>query len=303
MISLKDRFERHIHSLQNTICTALENVEVQTKFRVDDWQREGGGGGQTRIIENGQVFEKGGVNVSTVYGDVTDVMRKGLGIKGDRFFATGISLVIHPVNPFVPTVHANIRHFELTDKDGHVVDAWFGGGMDLTPYYLFDEDAVHFHKTIKTVCDRFDPEFYPLYKKECDDYFFNTHRGEARGIGGVFFDHLRATDKHSFETIADFTMAIGSAFVSAYVPIVERRKHHDYEEKHRWWQEVRRGRYVEFNLIHDRGTLFGLKTNGRTESILMSLPPRVRWVYDYHPEKGTPESKLVFTLENPKDWV
>lgn len=282
---------------------ALEQVDGAQKFKEDHWQREGGGGGRTRVIENGNVFEKGGVNVSTVHGEVTDVMRSAMGIKGDFFFATGISLVIHPVNPFVPTVHANIRHFELTDKNGHLVDAWFGGGMDLTPYYLFEEDAVHFHQTLKTVCDRFDSGFYPTFKAECDKYFFNTHRGEARGIGGVFFDHQRATETLSFQKMADFTMAIGAAFVSAYVPIVERRKSTDYTEENRFFQEVRRGRYVEFNLIHDRGTLFGLKTNGRVESILMSLPPRVRWIYDFKPKKGTPEAQLIFTLENPHDWV
>ena len=303
MNSLKDRFEKHIYALQGTICTALEAVDRVGKFKEDHWQREGGGGGRTRVIEDGYVFEKGGVNVSTVHGEVTDLMTQSMGIKADTFFATGISLVLHPINPFVPTVHANIRHFELADKNGNIVDAWFGGGMDLTPYYLFEEDAIHFHQTIKTVCDRFDVAFYPNFKSECDSYFFNTHRGEARGVGGIFFDHQRASDKHSLEEIAEFTMAIGAAFASAYVPIVEKRKHTDYHDEHRYFQEVRRGRYVEFNLIHDRGTLFGLKTNGRVESILMSLPPRVRWVYDYHPSKGTPEAQLIFTLENPRDWV
>lgn len=302
-IPLKERFSALIYTLQNTICTALEQVDGKAKFKEDRWQREGGGGGRTRVIENGLVFEKAGVNVSTVHGEVTETMRKSMGIKGEHFFATGISLVVHPENPFVPTVHANIRHFELTDKNGNIVDSWFGGGMDLTPYYLFDEDAIHFHKTIKTVCDRFDESFYPRFKQECDEYFFNSHRGEARGVGGIFFDHLRATDKHSFEQMADFTFAIGAAFVSAYVPIVEKRKHTDYNENQKIFQEIRRGRYVEFNLIHDRGTLFGLKTNGRVESILMSLPPKVQWIYDFKPEKGSPEAKLIFTLENPRDWV
>ncbi|MNS84105.1 Coproporphyrinogen-III oxidase, aerobic [compost metagenome] len=219
------------------------------------------------------------------------------------FFACGLSLVIHPKNPKVPTVHANWRYFEMYDKQGNTVNQWFGGGQDLTPYYLFEEDAKHFHQTCKSACDKHNPEFYPKFKKQCDDYFWNTHRNEARGIGGLFFDHCKASEEFTLENWYDFVTEVGNSFLEAYVPIVEKRKNLEYSQENRNWQEIRRGRYVEFNLVHDKGTLFGLKTNGRIESILMSLPPHVQWVYDHHPEAGSEEEKLIKILENPIDWL
>ncbi|MBA4198664.1 MAG: oxygen-dependent coproporphyrinogen oxidase [Chitinophaga sp.] len=294
-----------IYSLQDKICSALETTDGKAKFIEEEWQRgeDGkGGGGRTRVIADGNVFEKGGVNVSTVFGSVTDKMRKQLNINGEKWFACGLSLVIHPYNPFVPTVHCNYRYFELYEND-EVIDRWFGGGTDLTPYYLINEDAVHFHQTYKNVCDGFDTDFYAAFKKECDDYFVNTHRNnERRGIGGIFYDHQRPDEKHDINFWFNFGRACGNAFIDAYIPIVEKRKTLSFTEQHKYWQEIRRGRYVEFNLIHDRGTIFGLKTNGRTESILMSLPPTVRFEYNYQPEAGSEEDKLLQACLNPKEW-
>jgi coproporphyrinogen III oxidase len=295
-----------IYNLQDTICKALEDADGKAKFIQDEWQRaEGkGGGGLTRVIQNGNVFEKGGVNTSVVYGHVTDKMRKHLGIDSSKWFAAGLSLVIHPVNPFVPTVHCNYRMFELYDENDNLADRWFGGGTDLTPYYLFEEDAKHFHQTYKRVCDEFDPSFYSKFKDVCDNYFVNTHRGdERRGIGGIFYDHQREDEKHNVDFWMNFGKACGYAFIDAYIPIVEKRKNASYTNEHKHWQEIRRGRYVEFNLVHDRGTLFGLKTNGRTESILMSLPPTVRFEYNYQPKTNSEEDKLLQVCLHPKDWV
>lgn len=295
-----------IYHLQDKICKALEEVDGKALFLEDAWQRaEGkGGGGLTRVIQNGNVFEKGGVNTSVVYGNVTDKMSKQLGIDGAKWFAAGLSLVIHPVNPFVPTVHCNYRMFELYNEEDMLTDRWFGGGTDLTPFYLFEEDAKHFHQTYKKVCDEFDPSLYPIFKKECDDYFVNKHRNnERRGIGGIFYDHQREDENHSRDFWMNFGKSCGNAFTTAYLPIVEKRKNSSYTEKNKHWQEIRRGRYVEFNLIHDRGTLFGLKTNGRTESILMSLPPAVRFEYNYQPEVGSEEDKLLQVCLNPGEWA
>jgi coproporphyrinogen III oxidase len=296
-----------IHDLQNHICNELEKVDGKSRFKEDDWKRKpggGGGGGKTRVIAHGNVFEKGGVNSSVVYGKVTDQMRKQLKIDGDKWFACGISIVIHPLNPYVPTIHANWRYFELYDEAGYVTDRWFGGGTDLTPYYLFEEDAKHFHQTLKDTIDPFGTELYPLYKKDCDEYFSNKHRNnEMRGIGGIFYDHLRPADEDHAEKLFHFQQANGNAFLKAYLPIVEKRKNTLHSKREIEWQEMRRGRYVEFNLIHDRGTIFGLKTNGRTESILMSLPPRARWEYDYQPQPGTAEDKLLQACLHPKDWI
>lgn len=300
---MKDQFYAYIQNLQDRIVSALEEVDGVAKFREDIWNRPEGGGGRTRVIENGHVFEKGGVNISAVHGKLPDSMRQLFNVGEADFFACGLSLVIHPKSPMVPTVHANWRYFEMYDESGNVIDSWFGGGQDLTPYYLFEEDAIHFHKISKAACDRHDGNFYPKYKKQCDEYFWNAHRHEARGIGGLFFDYLKATETRSMQDWYDFVTEVGDSFTSAYVPIVEKRKDLAYEEKHRTWQEIRRGRYVEFNLVHDKGTLFGLKTNGRIESILMSLPPHVQWVYDHHPEPGSPEAELVSVLENPKNWL
>lgn len=300
----KEVFIQHIRRLQDTICAALELTDGKAVFTEDKWQRPGGGGGRTRTIQQGNVFEKAGVNTSEVYGEVTRNMRDYLQLKGDRFFAGGISLVIHPKNPFVPAVHANFRYFELYDEHSVKIDSWYGGGMDLTPYYLFEEDAIHFHRTLQTVCDRYDDYFYPLFKKNCDEYFINSHRNnETRGIGGIFFDHLRQNEVINENDHFNFIIACSESFLSAYLPIVQKRKKIPYNEKHKYWQEIRRGRYVEFNLLHDKGTLFGLKTNGRTESILISLPPTVRFDYDYKPLPGTEEDKLLQVCRHPRAWV
>ena len=289
--------------MQDTICAGLEGVDGKAKFIEDKWERPEGGGGKTRVIAGGNVFEKGGVNTSIVHGPLPEAMQQSFKVPESNFYACGLSLVIHPVNPFVPTVHANWRYFELYDKAGERLDSWFGGGSDLTPNYIFEEDARHFHSTLKHAMDPFGAELYPEYKKHCDSYFVNKHRGdEMRGIGGVFYDYLRPKDNEDEQRLFAFQQANGNAFLDAYLPIVEKRKDIPYTEQEVEWQEIRRGRYVEFNLVHDRGTLFGLKTNGRTESILMSLPPRARWYYNYQPAEGSKEAELVKYLK-PKEWV
>lgn len=300
---MKEKFYTYIVNLQNAITSKLEEVDGSAKFQEDLWERPGGGGGKTRVIENGSVFEKGGVNISAVHGTLPETMQKAFQVEDVDFFACGLSLVIHPKSPMVPTVHANWRYFEMYDKQGQKVGSWFGGGQDLTPYYLFEEDAQHFHQVCKKACDKHNLDLYPKYKKNCDDYFWNTHRNEARGVGGLFFDHLVETDEKTMDDWYSFVTEIGNSFLECYIPIVERRKKLTYTQANRTWQEIRRGRYVEFNLVHDKGTLFGLQTNGRIESILMSLPPHVQWVYDNHPESGSEEEKLVHVLQKPKNWV
>ncbi|MDF4220045.1 oxygen-dependent coproporphyrinogen oxidase [Maribacter sp. M208] len=300
---MKDKFYTYIQQLQDTITAKLEEVDGKATFQEDIWKRHEGGGGRTRVIENGAVFEKGGVNISGVHGELPDSMKAYFKVKEGNFFACGLSLVLHPKNPMVPTVHANWRYFELYNEQGEIVDQWFGGGQDLTPYYLFDEDAVHFHQVCKTACDKHQPTFYDTYKKRCDEYFWNTHRNEARGLGGIFFDYCKATPEMNMQQWYDFVTEVGNSFLSCYVPIVIKRKDLDYTKEQRDWQEIRRGRYVEFNLVHDKGTLFGLKTNGRIESILMSLPPHVQWRYDHQPEKGSEEERLLHILKAPKAWV
>lgn len=300
---MKDRFYTYIQDLQDRIVRAIELSDGSAKFKEDLWERPEGGGGRTRVIENGNVFEKGGVNISGVHGKLPDSMQQLLGTGAGDFFACGLSLVLHPKNPMVPTVHANWRYFEMYDAEGRVVDQWFGGGQDLTPYYLFEEDAIHFHQTCKTACDKHHPEFYAKFKAQCDQYFWNAHRKEARGIGGLFFDYCKASADMSMQDWYRFVTEVGDSFTEAYIPIVEKRKALPYGDAERKWQELRRGRYVEFNLIHDKGTLFGLKTNGRVESILMSLPPVVQWAYDHHPEPGSKEEALLEALASPREWV
>lgn len=301
---LKERFSRYISSLQENICEALEEADGQ-RFRRDDWEREGGGGGHTRVLEDGELIEKGGVNISTVHGELPDPIRRRFDVEEGWFWAGGLSLVIHPRSPMIPTAHANVRYFELYDDPAlsERRDCWFGGGADLTPWYLWDADAVHFHRAWKRACDPHGKELYPRFKEECDRYFYNDHRGEARGIGGIFFDYLRPDEERSAGQWYDFTVSVGEAFLPSYLPIVRRRREEPWDERHRYFQELRRGRYVEFNLIYDRGTLFGLKTGGRTESILMSLPPRVRWDYDFTPEPGSREAELIERLRKPVDWI
>ena len=291
-ISWRAEPEAYFKELQDRISRAIEELDGN-RFREDSWAREGGGGGRTRILEEGKVFEKAGVNFSSVYGNLPEEFAakipKGT---GTLFFATGVSLVFHPRSPMVPAVHANFRYLEKGDA------TWFGGGTDLTPCYPYAEDAAHFHRTIKNVCDRHDDGFYPRFKKWCDEYFTLKHRGEMRGIGGVFFDYLEGDREKNFAFVRD----IGDSFLEAYLPIAKRRMSEPYGEHERQYQLYRRGRYVEFNLLYDRGTIFGLETRGRTESILMSLPPLVRWVYDFKPEPGSREEKAL-EFYRPKDWA
>ncbi|MBL8798409.1 MAG: oxygen-dependent coproporphyrinogen oxidase [Planctomycetia bacterium] len=289
---LKTETAHYFRELQDRICQGLEAVDGRP-FHEDHWQREGGGGGRTRVLLEGGVFEKAGVNFSEVTGQMSEEFAKQVPGEGRDFTATGVSLVLHPRNPLAPTVHANFRFIAKGDKQ------WFGGGADLTPYYPFREDVIHFHRVWKTVCDRHAPPVdHARFKKWCDDYFFLTHRQEPRGIGGIFFDYLEGDLTKTFAFVRD----AGDAFLEAYLPILQRRKALPHGERERRWQEFRRGRYVEFNLIYDRGTTFGLKTGGRTESILMSLPPVVRWLYDYQPEPGSREAELYDYLK-PRDWA
>lgn len=304
MNCIKTQWISLIQQLQDDICTALEVCDGKAVFVEDKWERPEGGGGKTRVISHGNVFEKGGVNTSIVFGSVTDTMRTQLRINGDKWFACGMSIVIHPLNPFVPTVHCNYRMFELYDANDTVIDRWFGGGTDLTPYYLFEEDARHFHKTYQKVCNRFDQSLYPAFKEECDNYFVNLHRNnERRGIGGIFYDHQRPDATKDVQFWIRFAKACGYAFIDSYIPIADKRKQLVYLPEHKYWQEIRRGRYTEFNLVHDRGTLFGLKTNGRTESILMSLPPTVRFEYNYQPAEGSAEAELLNACQHPRNWA
>jgi coproporphyrinogen III oxidase len=303
-MSAKENWIEIIQEMQNKICVALELCDGKVKFIEDKWDRPEGGGGKTRVIANGNVFEKGGVNTSIVFGDVTEAMKTQLKIDGAKWFACGLSIVLHPLNPFVPTVHCNYRMFELYNEKDDVIDRWFGGGTDLTPYYLIEEDAKHFHQTYKNTCDTFDATFYPAFKKNCDNYFVNWHRNEERrGIGGIFYDYQRHDETKDVHFWMNFGKTCGDAFIEAYVPIVEKRKATPYTPENKYWQEIRRGRYVEFNLVHDRGTLFGLKTNGRTESILMSLPPTVRFEYNYQPAYGTEEYKMEEACLHPREWL
>ena len=301
--SMKDKFYHYIQNLQDTITLAIESIDGQAKFKEDLWKRQEGGGGRTRTLENGAVFEKGGVNISAVHGVLPTAMEAYFKVSKCNFFACGLSLVLHPHNPFVPTVHANWRYFEMYDESGAVIDQWFGGGQDLTPYYLSEDDAVHFHQVCKKACDEHDPSFYTRYKERCDSYFYNSHRKEGRGLGGLFFDYCKEKEGFGMEQWYNFVTTVGDSFLEAYLPIVKRQKDTPFTREEKDWQEIRRGRYVEFNLVHDKGTLFGLRTNGRIESILMSLPPKVQWRYDHHPEPGSREDQLLEVLKNPKDWV
>ena len=301
---MKAEFSDWIKQIQNKICAAVEKADGKEVFLEDKWTRGEGGGGITRVIQNGAVFEKGGVNTSEVYGKITSAIRTQLNVEGSSFFACGISLVLHPASPMVPTVHANFRYFEVYDEAGKVTGSWFGGGADLTPYYLFEEDAIHFHQAFKNSCDKFDADWYAKFKLQCDNYFVNTHRNnERRGIGGIFYDHLKPAENWTAEQLFNFAKSNGEAFIDAYFPIVEKRKALPFTEKQKHWQLIRRGRYVEFNLIHDRGTIFGLKSNGRTESILMSLPMNVRFEYDYKPEPDSEEERFLEVLLKPKNWI
>lgn len=296
-----DRVKEMLLSVQNQICTALETEDGGTVFKEDSWQREQGGGGITRVIADGHVIEKGGVNFSHVYGASLppSASANRPELAGRSFQAMGVSLVIHPRNPYVPTSHMNIRFF-VAEKEGESPVWWFGGGFDLTPYYGFKEDCTHWHQIAKNVCDDLGDGYYQKFKEWCDDYFYLKHRQEPRGIGGLFFDDF---NECGFEKCFDFTRAVGEAYIDAYVPIISRRKDTPYGEREKEFQCYRRGRYVEFNLVYDRGTLFGLQSGGRTESILMSLPPDVKWGYNWQPEQGTPETELLDEFLKQTDWV
>ena len=295
-----DAVKHYLLGLQARICNAL-TIEDGQAFREDGWERTGGGGGRSRVLENGQVFEKAGVNFSHVFGDglPTSATAQRPELVGRGFQALGVSLVIHPRNPHVPTSHANVRFFIAEKPDAEPV-WWFGGGFDLTPYYGRREDARHWHTTAHAACESFGPEVYPRYKQWCDDYFYLKHRNEPRGIGGLFFDDL---NEWGFERSFAFMRSVGDHYLPAYLPIVQRRRDADFSEHERRFQLYRRGRYVEFNLVYDRGTLFGLQTGGRTESILMSLPPLVSWRYDWQPEPGSREAELYDVFLKPRDWL
>ncbi|MCL1464436.1 oxygen-dependent coproporphyrinogen oxidase [Argonema galeatum] len=318
----KRRVTQFMQQLQDEICQDLQRLDGIATFTEDSWERKEGGGGRSRVMRDGAVFEQGGVNFSEVWGDhlPPSILAQRPEAAGHRFYATGTSMVLHPRNPYVPTVHLNYRYFEA----GPVW--WFGGGADLTPYYPFAEDAAHFHKTFKQACDAHHSEYYPTFKRWCDEYFYLKHRQETRGVGGLFFDYqdgqgqlykgpdangpaavysaaLSNIEPRSWEDLFGFINDCGRAFLPAYVPIVERRQGIEYGDRQRNFQLYRRGRYVEFNLVYDRGTIFGLQTNGRTESILMSLPPLVRWEYGYQPEPNTPEAQLYEIFLKPQDWA
>ena len=292
--------KKFLFDLQDTIVTRLEQVDGK-KFRRDSWDRPEGGGGRSCILEEGNVLERGGVAFSHVTGDKMppSATAHRPELAGCTWEAMGVSLVFHPRNPYAPTVHMNVRMFMAKKNDGETA-FWFGGGMDLTPYYGFEEDAVHFHRTCQNALAPFGDHLFPKYKKWCDEYFFLKHRNEPRGVGGVFFDDLSEPD---FATAFAIQQSVGNHFISAYVPILERRKDTPYGERERDFQLYRRGRYVEFNLVIDRGTIFGLQSNGRIESILLSMPPLVKWRYDWHPEKGSHEAELYEKFLVPKDWV
>ncbi|MXR70238.1 oxygen-dependent coproporphyrinogen oxidase [Shewanella sp. JBTF-M18] len=287
--------------LQQRICEGLEQLDGEAKFVADSWTREEGGGGTSRVLTKGKVFEQAGVNFSHVTGAAMPASATAHRpeLAGRSFEAMGVSLVIHPNNPYVPTTHANVRFF-IAEKEGSDPVWWFGGGFDLTPYYPFEEDVVTWHQSAKALCEPFGEDVYPKYKKWCDEYFFLPHRNETRGVGGLFFDDL---NEAGFENSFAFMQAVGEGFLKAYAPIVEKRKDTEYGERERDFQLYRRGRYVEFNLVYDRGTLFGLQTGGRTESILMSMPPLVRWQYAYTPEAGSPEAKLYSDFLKPREWL
>ena len=295
-----ERAEHFLRELQDRICEAVEAVDGAAVFVEDAWTRPAGGGGRTRVLRDGAVFEQAGVNFSLVHGDTLppSATAHRPELAGGSFVATGVSLVLHPRNPYLPTTHANVRYFEAS-KEGVEPVWWFGGGFDLTPFYPFDEDVRHWHGVARELCAPFGAEVYPRYKKWCDDYFYLKHRAETRGVGGLFYDDL---NEGGFERCFAFTQAVGQGFLDGYLPIVARRKDLPYGEREREFQLYRRGRYVEFNLVYDRGTLFGLQSGGRTESILMSLPPRVRFEYAYQPEVGSAEARLADYLK-PRDWA
>lgn len=304
MKALRDSTKSWFSELQEAICEKLADAGETKPFREDNWDREGGGGGRTRVIQEGAVFEKGGVNFSAVHGLLPEAVQTSFKVVESDFFATGVSIVLHPVNPLVPIIHMNVRYFELIDrKSGDVVRQWFGGGIDLTPHYVDQADARFFHQTLKASCDRFHPDYYPHFKAWADDYFYIPHRKETRGIGGIFFDRLSANDTFSISDRWEFVKAIGETFTRVYLPLLEKNNKRSFSDQEKQWQHLRRGRYVEFNLVYDAGTKFGLQTSGRIESILMSLPLHASWPYDFKPEPGSEEEKTLGWLRKGVDWA
>lgn len=295
----KDRVVEAYQQIQDQICKSLELADGKAKFEEEIWNRDGGGGGRTRIMQHGNVIEKGGVNFSAVHGKLPDAIKKAFKVDNDEFFATGVSIVMHPSNPFVPIIHMNIRYFELNEET-----RWFGGGIDLTPHYIIDTDARYFHHLLKQTCDSFDASFYPKFKAHADDYFFIKHREETRGVGGIFYDRLRPENTGlSFDQILDFSIAVGNTFIPAYTELIDRNRDKEFDEHQQEWQYLRRSRYAEFNLVYDAGTKFGLETNGRIESILMSLPPMAKWVYNHQTLPDSEESYTLSKLKKGIEWA
>ncbi len=298
MIS-KEEIVTGYQELQDKICNGLEQVDGVGKFFEEKWKRDGGGGGRTRVLENGNVIERGGVNFSAVHGKLPASVKKALGVDEDEFFATGISIVIHSNHPWIPIIHMNVRYFEMSEQV-----RWFGGGIDLTPHYVIDEDARFFHQYLKKVCDQFNPSFYTKFKTWADDYFYIKHREETRGIGGIFYDRLTSENADlSWGQIFEFSKILGKSFLPIYTELINRNRNTPFTELQKQWQYQRRSRYVEFNLVYDAGTKFGLETNGRIESILMSLPPQANWVYNYQPAANTEEERTLSFLKKGINWI
>jgi coproporphyrinogen III oxidase len=295
---MKTEINTQFKKLQDQICLGLEKINASSKFSEDLWERPGGGGGRSRILSEGKVIQKGGVNFSEVSGPTPEAILKSLDLPPSDFYATGVSIVIHPVNPWVPIIHMNVRYFEMSDGT-----YWFGGGIDLTPHYVIDSDAVFFHKQLKEICDQHDSGYYAQFKKWADDYFFIKHRNETRGIGGIFFDRLSSQEAYEKEQLWQFVLSLGSGFLPIYTELISRNRDRPFTKAQQDWQYLRRGRYVEFNLVLDKGTKFGLDTDGRTESILMSLPPFASWEYNHQPEKESPEAKTLAYLVKDIDWI
>jgi coproporphyrinogen III oxidase len=300
----KEQIAEDYKTIQDEICSALEQCDGKAKFEEELWERDGGGGGRTRIMQNGNIFERGGVNFSAVHGHLPHTMKKALNVDQDDFFATGVSIVIHPNHPMVPIIHMNIRYFEMPSSFGSDNPVrWFGGGIDLTPHYIIDDDARFFHGSLKSVCDQFNHDFYRRFKLWADDYFFIKHRNETRGTGGIFYDRLTGNEEISLDQVFEFSKAVGRSFIPIYTELVNRNRDAPFTEAQQQWQYQRRSRYAEFNLVYDAGTKFGLETNGRIESILMSLPPTAKWVYDYHAQPGSEEEKTLSLLKKGINWV
>ena len=294
----KEQIADQFRALQDTITHTIENTDGSAKFQEDRWTRDEGGGGRSRVLVNGKIIEKGGVNFSAVHGPLPEKIKTKLNVKGDEFFATGVSLIMHPVNPHVPVIHMNVRYFELNDGT-----YWFGGGIDLTPIYIDKKEAADFHQALKVICDKYNPDFYSKFKTWADDYFYLSHRNETRGVGGIFFDHLNESTGLSKNELLNFVLEIGELFAPLYSEIMKKKADTPYSEKEKDWQLHRRGRYVEFNLLQDKGTRFGIDTNGRTESILVSMPPEVKWTYQYEIEDGSAESNTISQLKKGIDWL